>query len=111
MIYTWDMCTGNADKTTIPEGYVHENMPGYKCMLDPGTADDNGFYHFNHDPIPVWLVFEEGEMADISGGEIVSANIPVCFDDGSKHTLYFQPLCSATSNLTLMDIPVVFDLK
>ena len=111
MIYTWDMCNTDAEKTTIPEGYVRENMPGYGCILDPGEVDENGFYNLDHDPIPVWLVFEEGEMADISSGEIAAANVPVCFDDETNHTLYFQPLCSATTNLTLMDIPVVFDLK
>lgn len=111
MIYTWDMCNTDADKTTIPDGYVRENMPGYGCTLDPGKADENGFYSLDHEPIPVWLVFEEGEMADIAGGEIAAVNVPVCFDDGTSHSLYFQPLCSATTNLTLMDIPVVFDLK
>lgn len=111
MIYTWDMCVNDAEKTSIPEGYTHENMPGYGCMLDIGEADENGFYHFEHDPIPAWIVFEEGEMADIAGGEAAAAHIPVCFDDGEKNVLYFQPLCSATTNLTLMDIPVVFDLK
>ena len=111
MIYTWDMRTESVEKTNIPKGYAHDDMPGYQCMLDLGEADENGFYHFSHDPLPVWQVFEEGEMADIAGGEVAAANIPVCFADGTKKVLYFQPLCGATSNLTLMDIPVVFDLK
>ena len=82
------------------------------CTLhgDP-VADENGFYHLEHNPIPKWLIYEEGEMADISGGEVAAVNVPVCFDDSMNKTLYFQPICSATSCLTLNDIPVVFDLK
>jgi hypothetical protein len=86
-------------------------MPGYKCALDLGAADENGFYKLDHNPIPKWLIYEEGEMADISGGEVAAVNVPVCFDGGMSKTLYFQPICSATSCLTLNDIPVVFDLK
>lgn len=111
MYYSWDMTTKAPDETTIPEGYLRETMPGYKCTLDLGDADENGFYHLEHNPIPKWLIYEEGEMADISGGEVAAVNVPVCFDDSMNKTLYFQPICSATSCLTLNDIPVVFDLK
>ena len=31
--------------------------------------------------------------------------------DGSKIELFLQPLCSATSNLTLMDIVIGFDAE
>ena len=31
--------------------------------------------------------------------------------DGSKIELFLQPLCSATSNLTLMDIVIGFDTE
>jgi len=35
--------------------------------------------------------------------------VPVTFPDGTKKSLYFQPLCSATSNLTLKDMIAFFD--
>jgi hypothetical protein len=94
--------TFNAD-TTVPDGYTHEGIAG-GVRIDPGTPDANGFYPLSHGPLPKWSIYEEGEMAWIGGGEVASAYVPVVFPDGTTKELYFQPLCSATSNLTLHDV-------
>lgn len=110
MTYFWDLSVPAPDYTTVPEGYAHDNMTGDGYALELGQPDENGFYHFHHDPMPEWFSFEEGEMAGIGGGEVASANVPVRFSTGELRELYFQPLCSATTNLTLMDLPIVFDI-
>ena len=111
MTYVWDQFVSEPDPTTVPEGYTHDSVAGDGYALELGTPDENGFYHFDHNPLPVWPIFEEGEMAGIGGGEAASAYVPVRFSSGELRMMYFQPLCSATSNLTLLDLPVVFDLK
>jgi hypothetical protein len=111
MIYSWNMVTEIPVENTVPDGYTHDSVPNYKYSLVLGKPDKNGFLEFNHDPLPCWSVFEEGELAGISGGEVAAVHIPVRFADGSTRDMYFQPLCSATSNLTLMDIPTVFDIS
>ena len=111
MIYNWNFSSSIPENNTVPEGYTRESISTSKYELILDKPDENGFIHLSHDPLPCWSVFEEGELAGISGGEVASAHIPVCFMDGTVSDLYFQPLCSATSNLTLADIPVVFDLK
>ena len=55
-------------------------------------------------------MFEEGEMAGIAGGEVATAHVPAVLPDGKRMDLLLQPLCSATSNLTLMDVIVDFDI-
>ncbi|MBR2949525.1 MAG: glycoside hydrolase family 127 protein [Lachnospiraceae bacterium] len=104
MMYHWDLMTAVEQENTVPEGYCHEALKGRDFKLALTDPDENGFYRLKHDPLPEWSIFEEGEMAGISGGEAASAYIPVVFPDGTKKELFFQPLCSATSNLTLMDI-------
>jgi len=110
MVYYWNMDELNAVKNDVPEGYQHENVGAKKCLLDLPEPDADGFYNFSKNPMPEWIVFEEGEMAGIGGGEVAAVNVPVVLPHGEKSELYFQPLCSATSNLTLMDIISDFDL-
>ncbi|MBR5454126.1 MAG: glycoside hydrolase family 127 protein [Clostridia bacterium] len=110
MTYFWNMDELNAVKNDVPEGYQHENVGAKKCLLDLPRPDADGFYTFANNPKPEWIVFEEGEMASIGGGEVAAVNVPVILPHGEKDELYFQPLCSATSNLTLMDIISDFDL-
>ncbi len=111
MRYFWNMETANDEKTTVPQGYLHQGLYSSECKLDLGSPDADGFFALEHDPCPEWIIFEEGEMAGISGGEVASANVPVVFPGGYKTTLFFQPLCGATSNLTLMDIISDFDIQ
>lgn len=110
MIYNWRINTNLPENNTVPVGYVRESMPDstYQLMLD--QPDENGFIPLQHDPLPYWSVFEEGEYAGISGGEMASAHVNVRFANGTVTDMYFQPLCSATSNLSLSDVPVVFDI-
>lgn len=110
MIYSWSDHSICMEDTTIPKGYAHDSLTGQKFVLNLGETDTKGFYQLPHDPQPVWIGFEEGEMSDINGGEAAAVNVPVCFADGTKKELYFQPLCSATSTLMLLDVPIVFDL-
>lgn len=110
MTYFWDPSVTSPDNTSVPEGYTPESMTGAGYALELGKPDENGFYHFHHDPMPEWFSFEEGEMAGIGGGEVASAYVPVRFSTGELRELYFQPLCSATTNLILRDLPIVFDI-
>lgn len=96
-------------ESTVPKGYTHESLSDKVFYLDMGTPDEDGFYSFRHEPLPEWSIYEEGEMAGISGGEAASAYVPVVFGNGKKQELFFQPLCGATSNLTLMDILTDFE--
>lgn len=111
MIYSWETAQSDMNKTSVPEGYVHESLSGDKCFLILDKSDYNGFLSLEHDPLPAWSVFEEGEMAGISGGEAASAHVSVEFSNGEIKDMFFQPLCSSTTNLTLMDIPICFDIK
>ena len=108
MLYSYETSGLENIDNTVPEGYIQESF-SFDYKLSPGCPDDDGFYHFEHDPLPNWSVFEEGEMAGISGGEVAAAYVPVTFPNGEKKSLHFQPLCSATSNLTLKDMIVFFD--
>jgi len=110
MIYHWDAIMAPEEENTVPDGYCHEAFSGTNCKLVLPKPDADGFYHWEHDPLPEWVVFEEGEMAGISGGEAATAHVPVIFPNGKKTEVLFQPLCSATSNLTLMDIVSDFAL-
>lgn len=111
MRYFWNMRDEEEEaKTTIPTGYLHKGLYSTDFRLDLDEPDADGFYSFAHDPLPTWIIFEEGEMAGISGGEVASAHVPVVFFDGHRTELFFQPLCGATSNLTLMDVISDFDV-
>ncbi len=110
MIYFWNTYENNTESTTVPTGYAHENALSQNLKLALGKPDGDGFYHLEHKPFPAWSVFEEGEMAGVSGGEVATAHVPVLLPDGTKGELFMQPLCSATSNLTLMDIVVDFQV-
>ena len=109
MIYMWGDNKTDLAGSTVPTGYAHDSLLSSNAALAVGAPDEDGLYHFPHDPFPDWQVFEEGEMAGISGGEAASAHVPVVMPDGQRLELFMQPLCGATSNLTLMDIPVSFD--
>ena len=109
MFHTYEPGSRENTDTTVPEGYVQEGLSGENYKISPGCLSEDGFYHFERTPLPDWIVFEEGEMAEIGGGEVASAYVPVTFPDGTKKSLYFQPLCSATSNLTLKDMIAFFD--
>jgi len=52
---------------------------------------------------------EKGEMAGISGGEAATAHVQVILPNRKKAEIVFQPLCSATTNLCLMDIVSDFE--
>jgi len=111
MIYRWGTNGSNTAGTTVPDGYAHDSVNSQSISLVLGKPDENGFYHLNHDPLPRWSVFEEGEMAGIAGGEAATAHAPAVLPDGRKMELLLQPLCSATSNLTLMDVIVELDVE
>jgi len=111
MIYRWEGSEGSTESTTVPSGYTHDSIQGNGFSLVLGKPDEDGFYALQHDPLPDWSVFEEGEMAGIAGGEAATARIPVVLPDGKTRELLLQPLCSATSNLTLMDVVVDFDVE
>lgn len=106
MTVLWDKKSFESS-TTIPKGYTHQKYSS-AFAIKLGTPDENGFYHLRNTPKPEWCVFEEGEMAGISGGEAAAAYVPMEFEDGRVEEIYFHPLCSATSNLTLLDTPVAF---
>ena len=110
MIYRWGASGNGTAGTTVPEGYAHDSIQTQNISLALGKPDNDGFYELRHDPMPRWIVFEEGEMAGISGGEVATAHAPAVLPDGRKMELLLQPLCSATSNLTLMDVVVDFDV-
>lgn len=110
MIYMWDTYDNSTEGTTVPTGYAHDNQLSTDIILAAGEPDADGFYHFRHDPLPEWSVFEEGEMAAISGGEVASAYVPVLLPNGENIDMFMQPLCGATTNLTLMDILVDFKI-
>lgn len=110
MIYNWDG-TAVAGDNTVPDGYTHDSGEGADFTLLLGEPDKDGFYELPHDPIPAWSVFEEGRMASISGGEVASARVKVLYPSGETKELFFHPLLSSTTNLTLMDIPTVFGIK
>lgn len=107
--YMWNMTVTTPETgTTIPVGYTGESLSGDGIALDLGTPDADGFYTLSKEPALVWLNFEEGPTARLPGGE-VAAHVPMRMADGSTRTLYLQPLCIATSNLTINDVPIVFD--
>ena len=111
MIYSWNMKITTPEDNTVPEGYIRENLTGTYCSLILGNKDENGFYNLKREPLPDWIYFEEGEMSDCGGGEKASCHVKAKFDSGTINDLYFQPLCAATTNLTLMDIPILFDIE
>ena len=110
MIYRWGNFECNTENNTVPEGYTHDSIKSDFISLVLGKLDEDGFYKLSHDPFPRWSVFEEGEMAGIAGGEVATAHVPAVLPDGKRMDLLLQPLCSATSNLTLMDVIVDFDI-
>jgi len=108
MLYMYEVNPLESIENTVPKGYMQESLASKNYALAPGEKDENGFYRLSHNPIE-WIVYEEGEMAGIGGGEVASATVPVVFPDGKRDELYFQPLCSQTSNLTLKDMIYCFD--
>lgn len=109
MIYHWDMQMP-LDDNTVPDGYMHEGLLSRNCKLDLGQPDADGFCHFDREPGPMWISFEEGEMSAMSGAEYAAGYVPVVFHGGFRQKLYFQPICSATTNLTLLDMITDFQV-
>ena len=48
-------------------------------------------------------------MSRVSDVNDIAAYVPMKWENGSACDLYFQPICIATSNLTINDLPIVFD--
>ena len=94
-------------ETNIPAGYIPDFLPGIP-RLNPGAADQNGLLQLAREPVPHWSYFEMGPGArtEVAGA---SVNVPVEFADGQKRTLWFAPLCHATSNLSCYETPILFE--
>ena len=105
MAYYWDM-EAKASAEGVPEGYMPDTIPGVP-ELNVGAADEDGFVSLDHLPLPDWTYFDEGPGAELAV-ENASAHVPLRFEDGQEKTLYFWPMCEATSNLVLYDTPILF---
>jgi len=110
MTYFWDHSKPEEEESTVPDGYQHERMMAAYCKLALPEPNEDGFYNLSKEPVPMWIIFEEGEMSNFPGGEVAAVNVPCAFPNGETKQLYFQPLFTVTSNLTLMDIVSDFEV-
>ena len=92
---------------TIPDGYVPTKLPGSSVKLLVSPSADSGFLKLSSSPLPAWSYFEMGPESPLSI-EGASAYVPVELESGEKQTLWFAPLCHATSNQSFYDTPIVF---
>jgi hypothetical protein len=107
--YTWN---GQApeSETTVPEGYIPNAFPGVEYSLELPPKDENGFYMFEHLPLPSWSFYEEGPDSR-TAFEGVTVNAKIRFKCGVKGRVRFWPLCYNVSTLTLYTTPYLFDLE
>ena len=104
---TWVQRENQLDGSTIPEGYEGANFPTMDFRVELPERDADGFYAFNHLPIPNWTFYEESPDSRTSF-ENVSVTVPIAFDGGRKAKVRFWPLCYFVSALTFYALPLQF---
>lgn len=107
MTYYWNVEGKTLEEgSTVPAEYVPASLPKGLPRLEV-EADAAGRVAVSGDPVPDWSFWELGPTAPLSV-EGASANVPVEFPDGTKQTLWFSPLCHATSSISYADVPILF---
>ena len=97
------------NEKNVPDGYIKESNSD-ECLLMLGKPDKNGFYDLcAKDNLPVWTYYDDGAGSHTGTHGKGLALVNCKFKNGVKK-LYFQPLCYATSNLTINNVRLVFDL-
>ena len=104
--------TQTGQGTTIPEGYIATALrPGKYTILEPAERDAYGFWQVAAgEDLPMWLAFDDGPGSHTGTDLRGPANITLIDGGGVQRRLCFQPMCYATSNLTLHEMAMSFGL-
>lgn len=106
LTYYWNV-ENQVPDGTVPENYTAPSLPAGRPCFESFSVQSDGFLDLQREPIRDFSYFEEGPQARL-GIQDASVNVPMLFENGQKKDLFFWPLCEATSNLALYDVPMVF---
>lgn len=105
--YNWSGGLTEADRDSVPVGYIPEVMPKGLPQFALPEPNADGLLALSEEPLPAWTFHDGGPNARcaVAGSP---ANVPIRFPDGQVRTLRFVPECYFTSCLAFYDTPVVF---
>lgn len=100
-------------ETGAPAGYIAETIKGSSfSILEPDEKDENGFWQGVEagSDIPEWMYFDDGIGSHTGTMMKAPANVTLLDAAGGKMKVCFHPVCYATSNLTLHNMPLCFGI-